>query len=43
MIHDGQQYSTPLNYVPLPATIVTRGEAQIQSMTCGGSACYKGQ
>src|SRR6266699_783947 len=43
MIHDGQQYSTPLNYVPLPATIVTRGEAQIQSMTCGGSACYKAQ
>ncbi len=42
MIHDGQQYSTPLNYVPLPATIVTKSEAQIQSMTCGGSACYKG-
>ncbi len=43
MIHDGQQYSTPLNYVPLPATIVTKSEAQIQSMTCGGSACYKAQ
>ena len=43
MTHDGQQYATPLNYVPLPATIVTKGEAQIQSMTCGGSACYKAQ
>ncbi len=43
MIHDGQQYATPLNYVPLPAAIVTKSEAQIQSMTCGGSACYKAQ
>lgn len=42
MIHDGQQYATPLNYVPLPAAIVTKGEAQIKSMTCGSSktACY---
>jgi len=40
--HDGQQYSLPLHYVPLPASIVTKDEAQIKSMMCGGSACYKG-
>ncbi|HYL45095.1 MAG TPA: phosphate ABC transporter substrate-binding protein PstS [Ktedonobacteraceae bacterium] len=40
--HDGQQYSLPLNYVPLPASIVTRDEAQIKSMMCGSSPCYKG-
>ena len=42
MTHEGQQYSTPLNYVPLPAAIVTKGEAQIKSMTCGSAACYTG-
>lgn len=42
VIHDGQQYSTPLNYVPLPANIVAKGESQIKAMQCGGSACYKG-
>src|SRR6266487_4440434 len=44
VIHDGQQYSAPLTYVPLPAPIVTRGEAKIKSMTCGSdnSPCYKG-
>ena len=42
MTHDGQQYSTPLNYVPLPDPIVTRSEAQIKAMTCGGSPCYSG-
>lgn len=42
MTHDGQQYSTPLSYVPLPANIVAKDEAQIKSMTCGGSPCYKG-
>ena len=44
MVHQGQQYATPLNYVPLPAGIVTKGEAQIKSMTCGSSnaACYTG-
>lgn len=40
MTHDGQQYSTALTYVPLPAPIVTKGEAQIKAMKCGGSACY---
>ncbi len=42
MTHQGQQYSTALSYVPLPSTIVTKDEAQIKSMTCGGSACYSG-
>ncbi len=44
MIHQGQQYATSLNYVPLPATIVTKGEAQIKSMTCGSNnaPCYTG-
>ncbi|MFI5274362.1 MAG: phosphate ABC transporter substrate-binding protein PstS [Ktedonobacterales bacterium] len=41
MTHDGQQYSTALSYVPLPATMVTKDEAQIKSMTCGSSGCYK--
>jgi len=42
MTHQGQQYSTALSYVPLPASIVTKDEAQIKSMTCGSGACYKG-
>jgi phosphate transport system substrate-binding protein len=42
MIHDGQQYAGPLNYAPLPDSIVTKAEAKIKSMTCGSSnaACY---
>ena len=40
--HDGQQYATPLNYVPLSDTIVSNDEAQIKSMTCGSGPCYKG-
>lgn len=42
MIHDGQQYSTPLNYVPLPSAIVTKSEDQVRAMTCGSSACHSG-
>jgi phosphate transport system substrate-binding protein len=42
VIHDGQQYSTPLSYVPLPANIVQKGETQIKAMQCGSGACYKG-
>jgi phosphate transport system substrate-binding protein len=38
MLHDGQKYAEPLGYAPLPAGIVTRGEAQICAMTCGSSA-----
>jgi phosphate transport system substrate-binding protein len=37
MIHDGQKYAEPLGYAPLPSNIVTKGEAQIRSMTCGTS------
>ncbi len=42
--HTGQNYSSALTYVPLPASIVTKDEAQIKSMTCGTSntPCYKG-
>jgi phosphate transport system substrate-binding protein len=40
--HDGQQYATPLSYVPLPQKIVTLDEAKINSMKCGSSACYTG-
>jgi phosphate transport system substrate-binding protein len=42
MTHDGQQYSAPINYVALSSSLTTLVEAQIKSMTCGGSACYKG-
>jgi phosphate transport system substrate-binding protein len=42
MVHDGQQFSTGLSYVPLPSNIVQKDEAQIKSMMCGSSACYKG-
>jgi phosphate transport system substrate-binding protein len=42
MVHSGQQYSTALTYVPLPSAIVTKSEAQIKAMKCGGSACYTG-
>ena len=42
MIHDGQQFAEPLHYAALPATMVTRSEAQIRAMTCGSSSCYTG-
>ena len=42
VIHDGQQYSTALGYVPLPTNIVTLSEAQIKSMKCGSVSCYTG-
>jgi phosphate transport system substrate-binding protein len=40
--HDGQQYSAPLQYVPLPPSLVSKDEAQIKSLKCGSSACYAG-
>jgi phosphate transport system substrate-binding protein len=40
--HDGQQYSAPLQYVPLPQTIVTQDEAKIKSIMCSSAACYTG-
>ncbi len=42
VVHDGQQFSAPLSYVPLPANIVSKDEAQIKAMMCGSSACYTG-
>jgi phosphate transport system substrate-binding protein len=42
IIHDGQQFSPSLSYVPLPDNIVQKGEAKIKAMQCGSSACYKG-
>jgi len=35
-IHDGEQFAKPLQYAPLPAEIVTRTEAKINSVTSGG-------
>ena len=39
-IHDGEQYAKEkdLNYAPLPAEIVKRAEAKINSITSGGKA-----
>jgi phosphate transport system substrate-binding protein len=42
VIHDGQQYSMALSYVPLPQNIVAKGEVQIKSMKCGSGPCYTG-
>jgi len=42
MVTKGQQYSTAKSYVPLPASIVAKDEAQVKSMTCGSGSCYKG-
>jgi hypothetical protein len=42
MSHDGQQYSSALNYVPLPGNIVQKDEEQIKKLKCGNSPCYKG-
>jgi phosphate transport system substrate-binding protein len=39
--HDGQQYSAPLKYAPLPDNIVSKDEAQIKAMQCGSRPCYK--
>jgi phosphate transport system substrate-binding protein len=39
--HDGQQYSAPLQYAPLPDGIVTKDEVQIKAMQCGSGPCYK--
>ena len=37
MVHQGQQYAEPLSYAPLPATMVSRDEAQIRRLTCGSN------
>jgi phosphate transport system substrate-binding protein len=37
-IHDGEQFAKDLNYAPLPAEIVKRAEAKINSIVSGGKA-----
>ena len=37
-IHDGEQFARDLQYAPLPADIVTRAEAKLNSVTSGGQA-----
>ena len=37
-IHDGEQFAKDLQYAPLPAEIVKRAEAKINSITAGGKA-----
>jgi phosphate transport system substrate-binding protein len=37
-IHDGENYAKELQYAPLPADIVKRAEAKINSVTAGGTA-----
>ena len=37
-IHDGQKYAKELQYAPLPADIVKRAEAKINSVTANGTA-----
>lgn len=36
-IHDGENYAKELQYAPLPADIVKRAEAKINSVTAGGT------
>jgi phosphate transport system substrate-binding protein len=36
-VHDGQRFSEPLHYAPLPAELVARDEAKLKSVTCGGT------
>ena len=36
-IHDGEAFATPLQYAPLPADIIKRAEAKINSITAGGA------
>jgi len=37
-IHDGQSFAKPLEYATLPADIVKRAEAKLNSVTSGGAA-----
>jgi phosphate transport system substrate-binding protein len=41
MIHQGQKYADPLSYSVLPAGVVTKAEAQIRSITFGGTVLMK--
>ena len=42
VIHDGQDYSGDLHYVPLPAEVVALNEATVMSMTFDGEPMYNG-
>jgi len=37
MLHEGQQYAPPLAYAPLPAQVVSAGEAQVKTVAIPGS------
>jgi phosphate transport system substrate-binding protein len=39
-IHDGEQFAKDLQYAPLPAEIVKRAEAKINSITSGGQPLH---
>ena len=39
--HDGQSYSDPLSYAPLPRSIVERVESQLKKVNCGSEKCVK--
>lgn len=43
-VHQGQQYAESLSYAPLPASMVSRDETQIQQLTCGSAhqSCHQG-
>jgi phosphate ABC transporter phosphate-binding protein len=41
-IHDGQNYSADLAYVPLPQAVVANDEATIRMITFNGELLYKG-
>ncbi len=36
-VHEGQAFSAPLHYAPLPAGVVSRCEAKLKSVTCNGA------
>ena len=40
-IHAGQQYAEKLNYAPLSQEAVSKAEALILSMRCGGDPCLE--
>jgi len=41
-VHDGQQYASPLVYVPLPGSVVTLDEATIKTITFNGQSVFQG-
>jgi ABC-type phosphate transport system substrate-binding protein len=41
-VHTGQNYASPLAYVPLPSTVVTLDEATIKSIIFNGQTVFQG-